>query len=89
MYPSIREGELITVEPVEPGNAKRGDIVLYRSEREPTAHRVIEVNRPQAEIRAFRAAGFGLRAPTVWPVGPQTPGKPNFTKCEPPLTFWV
>ncbi len=73
MYPSIREGELITVEPVEPCNAKRGAIVLYRSERGLTAYRVIEVNRPQAEIRTFRAAGFGLRAPTVWPVGPRKP----------------
>ncbi len=76
MYPSIREGELITVERVVARDVQRGDIVLYRSERGLTAHRVIEVNRPQAEIRAFRAAGFGLRAPTVWPVGPAKPANP-------------
>ncbi len=62
MYPSIREGELITVEPVVPSDVKLGDIVLYRSERGPSAHRVVEMSRPQAEPRAYRAAGFSLRA---------------------------
>ncbi len=41
MYPSIREGELITVEPVDPNDVKRGDIILYRSERGVIAHRVV------------------------------------------------
>jgi len=33
MYPSIREGELITVEPVAPRDVKLADIVLYRLDR--------------------------------------------------------
>ena len=41
MYPSIREGELITVEPVVPSDVQLGDIVLYRCERGLIAHRVV------------------------------------------------
>ena len=41
MYPSIREGELITVEPVVVSDVTLGDIVLYRSQRGLIAHRVI------------------------------------------------
>lgn len=58
MYPSIREGELITVEPVLPSDVTLGDIVLYRSERGLIAHRVIQVSRPQSEPSAFGAAGY-------------------------------
>ncbi len=43
MYPSIREGELITVEPVRASDVKLADIVLYRSETGPIAHRVVEI----------------------------------------------
>ncbi len=62
MYPSIREGELITVEPVVASDVTLGDIVLYRSQRGLIAHRVIQVSRPQSEPSAYRAAGFSLRA---------------------------
>ena len=33
MYPTIRDGERITVKPVSPPEVRRGDIVLYRSKR--------------------------------------------------------
>ena len=62
MYPSIREGELVTVEPVVASEVTLGDIVLYRSRRGLIAHRVIQVRRPQVEPNAFGAAGFSLRA---------------------------
>jgi len=55
MYPSIREGELITVEPVQPCDVKLGDIVLYRSERGPIAHRVVEI--ASRDARVFRLRG--------------------------------
>ncbi len=55
MYPSIREGELITVEPVQPSDVKLGDIVLYRSERGPIAHRVVEI--ASQDSRVFRLRG--------------------------------
>ena len=62
MYPSIQEGELITVEPVVPSDVKLGDIILYRLDRDrPTqssvlspqsssgviAHRVVGTERKQ------------------------------------------
>ncbi len=55
MYPSIREGELITVEPVQASDVKLGDIVLYRSERGLIAHRVVEIASRDARI--FRLRG--------------------------------
>ena len=55
MYPSIREGELITVGPVEASDVKLGDIVLYRSERGLIAHRVVEI--ASRDSREFRLQG--------------------------------
>ncbi len=49
MYPSIREGELITVEPVRASDVKIADIVLFRSERGLIAHRVVD-NRTQSSV---------------------------------------
>jgi len=49
MYPSIREGELITVEPVVASDVTLGDIVLYRCERGLLAHRVVD-NRTQSSV---------------------------------------
>ncbi len=62
MYPSIREGELVTVEPVVSSDVTLGDIVLYCSERGLIAHRVVEVTPSQAQSSPNRAAGFSLRA---------------------------
>jgi len=50
MYPSIREGELITVEPVVASDVKLGDIVLYRSERGLIAHRVVGTSPTQSSV---------------------------------------
>ncbi len=55
MYPSIREGELIPVEPVRASDVKLADIVLYRSERGPIAHRVVEI--ASRDSRVFRLQG--------------------------------
>ncbi len=54
MYPSIREGELIAVEPVEASDVKLADIVLYRSERGLIAHRVVSSSQ---DARIFRLRG--------------------------------
>jgi signal peptidase I len=45
MHPTIREGEVVTVEPVQPAGIRRGDIILYRSGRGVFAHRVVRVTR--------------------------------------------
>lgn len=44
MYPSIRDGELITVAPVRADDVKREDILLYRTQKGVIAHRVVEVS---------------------------------------------
>jgi hypothetical protein len=43
MHPTIRHGDLITVEPVAPANLKRGDIVLYRLQNGFIAHRIVNI----------------------------------------------
>ena len=50
MYPSIREGELITVEPVVASDVALGDIVLYRSEKGVIAHRVVGTSPAQSSV---------------------------------------
>lgn len=43
MHPAIRDGEWVTVEPTDPTCVRRGDVLLYRSRRGLTAHRVVRV----------------------------------------------
>ena len=43
MYPTIREGETITVQPVSSSAVRTGDIILYRWEKAVIAHRVIRI----------------------------------------------
>ena len=43
MHPTIRHGDLITVEPVAPSNLKRGDIILYRLQNDFIAHRLVSI----------------------------------------------
>jgi signal peptidase len=46
MYPTIKDGEMITVQPIEISKIKIGDIVLYRTQTGVIAHRVVHVKRP-------------------------------------------
>ena len=57
MQPTIREGEAITVEPVEPSRLTRGDIILYRSDRGVLAHRIVGIKRRKGEETIFRVRG--------------------------------
>jgi signal peptidase len=43
MHPTIRHGDLITVEPVAASNLKRGDIILYRLQNGFIAHRLVNI----------------------------------------------
>ena len=45
MYPTIKEGETITVQPVEPCNVKPGDILLYLVDKRVIAHRLVSIER--------------------------------------------
>lgn len=53
MYPTIRENEAITVEPVEPRHVKVGDIILFRSGESVVAHRVIRIKRGKGDTLRF------------------------------------
>ena len=43
MYPTIRDGETMTVAPVPPHAVVRGDVVLFRHGSRVLAHRVVGV----------------------------------------------
>src|SRR5207245_9926408 len=45
MQPTIEDGELISVAPVEPAAVKRGDILLYQGERGLLAHRLVGLRK--------------------------------------------
>jgi signal peptidase len=57
MRPTIRDGEAVTVEPVEPGKVKKGDIILCRTTRGLIAHRVVRIERREDEARVFHLRG--------------------------------
>ena len=50
MYPTICDGDLITVEPIKPSDVILGDIVLYSHEYGVVAHRVINIKKTQPSI---------------------------------------
>ena len=69
MYPTIRDGEMISVESVLPSQIRHGDIILYRSSRGITAHRVIRVQMetnsavvPHGPSFLFTTRGDSIRA---------------------------
>ncbi|MGH9823345.1 MAG: signal peptidase I [Blastocatellia bacterium] len=50
MSPAIEDGDLVTVEPLEVGALRAGDIVLYNSLRDTAViHRIIKVERGSGE----------------------------------------
>jgi hypothetical protein len=53
MHPAIRDREWVTVEPVAPEFLSRGDVVLYRSRRGLTAHRLRRVEARGIAGRSF------------------------------------
>ena len=59
MYPAIRDGEMMTVKPVAAREIKRGDILLYQTERGVIAHRVVAI-REESEGRVFTLRGDAL-----------------------------
>jgi signal peptidase len=59
MYPAIRDGEAVRVEPIGSHEIRRGDILLYQSERGVTAHRVVGVKEDDGG-RVFTLRGDAL-----------------------------
>ena len=69
MHPTICDGEMINVEPVLPSQVRHGDIILYRSPRGITAHRVVHIQKetnsvlsPQFSLLRFYTRGDSLTA---------------------------
>lgn len=50
MYPTICDGDLITVEQKKPSDVCVGDIILYHHENGVVAHRVINIQAPQSSV---------------------------------------
>ena len=56
MFPFLRKGDLLTVEPVPMETIKRGDVVVFEMEQKWIAHRVVK-NRNSAEGVEFLLRG--------------------------------
>ena len=50
MYPTICDGDLITVEPIKPSDVVVGDIILYRHKSGVVAHRVVDIEAHQSSV---------------------------------------
>jgi signal peptidase I len=57
MHPTIRHGDVITVEPVEPSNLKGRDIVLYRRQSDFIAHRIVKIEERDGRGLTFIVRG--------------------------------
>jgi signal peptidase I len=57
MVPSIRSGDALVVEPVEPRALRRGDVVLAQLPRGLTAHRIVRVERRGGEVISITTRG--------------------------------
>jgi len=73
MYPTIRDGEVVTVAPVQARDVGRGDVLLYLTERGLTAHRVLR--RLPGEETAFRVRGDAPGSEEELVVGTQVLGR--------------
>lgn len=47
MYPTIKDGEMITVQPVTTSSIRPGDVVLYCNETGVIAHRIVGVRQQE------------------------------------------
>ena len=47
MFPFLRKGDILTVEPVSMNKIKRGDVVVFEMEEKWIAHRVIEIRNSE------------------------------------------
>jgi signal peptidase len=45
MHPTIRHGDVITVEPAAPLKLKMGDIILYRLQKDFIVHRIVNIEK--------------------------------------------
>jgi phage repressor protein C with HTH and peptisase S24 domain len=55
MHPTIRYGEMITVEPLGESPVRTGDVLLYRHARTAIAHRLVRVTSTELVLRGDAA----------------------------------
>lgn len=60
MYPTIRDGEMLTVEPVNVREVKRGDILLYKTKHRVIAHRLVGIEGEEDAARVLILRGDSL-----------------------------
>ena len=70
MHPTIRHGDVITVEPFSPVNLKRGDIILYRLQNGFIAHRIVNIEEQNGCGLTFILRGDGSVSDDA-PVNPE------------------
>ena len=64
MYPTIKEDETITVQPVSPSAVQKGDIILYRCEKRVIAHRIVGIDKAGGGAIRFTMRGDASGAST-------------------------
>jgi hypothetical protein len=79
MYPTIREGETITVHPVEPCNVKPGDILLYLVDKRVIAHRLVSIESKNPQPSALSPQHSSLFSP----LSPQPSALSTFFSTQP------
>ena len=57
MHPTIRHGDVITVEPVSPANLERGDIIIYRLQKRFIVHRIVNIEEKNGRGPTFILRG--------------------------------
>jgi hypothetical protein len=72
MHPTICDGEIIHVEPVLPSEVKHRDIILYKSPRGVTAHRVVHIQR---EMEPHEQASDPIQPPMWGDISRLVPGQ--------------
>lgn len=50
MFPFLRKGDILTVEPIPMDKVQRGDVVVFESEEKWIAHRVIKIRKGAAGL---------------------------------------
>jgi signal peptidase I len=66
MDPTIRDGDVLTVEPVDLGEVRPGEILLYRTARGVIAHRLVRCETAEAQLRyVLRGDASGTCDPPV------------------------
>jgi signal peptidase I len=74
MSPAVRDGECVTVAPVDVQKVSLGDVLLCETWRGPVAHRVIEVEDAPSGVR-FATAGDASDTPDRPVEGAQVRGR--------------